>query len=389
MRTSLTVGINPKVLKWAREKAGYSLDEIARLLGKDIDDVKNWEMGDSAPTYSQLEKMAQIYYKRPIALFFFPTIPEEPDTKQSFRTLPDFEIENLLPDSLFAIRLGMKMQISLRELYDGANSGHKLIFRDIVLSPKSDVLYSTKVVREYFGIPINEQKEWRAPDIAFKKWRETVQNAGVFIFKRSFKQDDVSGFCLSDNEFPIIYINNSTSINRQIFTIIHELAHILLNTNGLTKKDDGYINSLAGDSKDIEVFCNQFAAEFLVPSKDFEEQLRMYTDIDLAINSLHKQYGVSREVILRRLLDKGIVSGYFYQTKIAEWNEEYEKYRQEKSGGGGNYYATNSTYLGEKYINTAFSRYYQGRCSLEQLADFLNVKVKSLPGLEPRIVGQS
>ncbi len=114
----------------------------------------------------------------------------------------------------------------------------------------------------------------------------------------------------------------------------------------------------------------------------------MYADIDLAINSLHKQYGVSREVILRRLLDRGSVSNSFYQAKIIEWNEEYEKYRQEKSGGG-NYYATNSTYLGDKYINTAFSRYYQGRCSLEQLADFLNVKVKSIPGLEPKIVGQS
>ncbi len=237
MRTNLTAGVNPKVLKWAREKAGYSLDEVAQLIGKNVNDIRDWETGGAAPTYSQLEKLAQTYYKRPIALFFFPNAPEEPDPKQSFRTLPDFEIENLIPDSLFAIRLGMKMQISLRELHDGVNSSSRLIFRDILLNSKSDISSTTRMVREYFGIPVNKQKNWRAPDVAFNKWREAIQDAGGFIFKRSFKQDDVSGFCLSDSEFPIIYVNNSTSVNRQVFTVVHELAHVLLNTNGFTKKN--------------------------------------------------------------------------------------------------------------------------------------------------------
>lgn len=373
-------GVNPKILKWAREKSGYSLDEVSKILNKNIEVLVEWESGESIPTYGQLEKIAYQLYKRPIAIFFFPEPPDEPDPRQSFRTLPEFEIENLAPDTFHAIRKAEAMQIALTELNDGFNPTEQKIFRDIKINQSSDVENVSTHVRKYLGIDLEQQVEWRDSREALDEWRRIIQEKGIYIFKRSFSQGDISGFCLSDSEFPVIYLNNSTAKTRQIFTIFHELAHILLNINGITKRDSRYINSLIGTAKDIEVFCNRFAAQILVPSKDFDTWLKKGWLIEDLVDYLANRYKVSREVILRKLLDKNIVDNQYYEAKVKQWLEEYTK--QNKRENGGNYYATQATYLGDKFLDLAFSKYYQGRFSVEQLADYLNVKVKSIAGLE-------
>jgi len=81
-------GVNPNIIQWARERARYSLESVAVKFKKDVSVIEKWESGEDFPTYSQLEKLAEIY-KRPLALFFFPEPPLEAEEKQEFRTLPD------------------------------------------------------------------------------------------------------------------------------------------------------------------------------------------------------------------------------------------------------------------------------------------------------------
>ena len=95
-------------------------------------------------------------------------------------------------------------------------------------------------------------------------WRSAFYNCGIYVFKDAFKEEKFSGFCLYDNQFPVIYINNSMSFSRQIFTLFHELCHIILKTSGIDKTDDDYLNRLSIDNKEIETFCNSFDGEFLV-----------------------------------------------------------------------------------------------------------------------------
>ncbi|MEZ4540247.1 MAG: ImmA/IrrE family metallo-endopeptidase [Chloroflexota bacterium] len=381
-------GLNPQMLKWARERAGYSLAEIARLLKRDVEVVSKWESGESAPTYVQLETLAYTYYKRPTALFFFPSPPEEPEAKQSFRTLPDSEVNRLQPDTLLAIREAKARQISLSELSGGVNPSKQLIYRELEIDVHHGVQSAAARVRQFLGISLPTQKSWKSTETALEKWRDAVQRAGIFVFKRSFKQKDVSGFCLSDPEFPVIYLNNSTAKSRQIFTLFHELAHILLNTNGVTKQNDNYINQLEGDARRVEVFCNQFAGEFLVPSVDFYRQvsstpLMSNRDVISLVEELASQFNVSREVILRKLLDRELVSQTLYDKLTRQWLEEYRAQKERaKEKPGGNPNATHTTYLGTKYLELAFANYYQGKCTLEQLAGYLEVRAKRIPDLE-------
>lgn len=387
-----TLGVNPQILKWAREKAGYSLEDVAKRFKKDVTVIENWESGKTVPTYNQLEKLAYSLYKRPIALFFFPKPPDEPDTQQSFRTLPDFEIASLHPDTRYAIRQAQAMQLTLDELNDGVNPSEHKIFRDIKLNTNLDISLASITIRNYLGIPLENQFKWKNTDVALNNWRNTIQDYGVFVFKRSFKQQNISGFCLSHQEFPVIYLNNSNSVTRQIFTLFHELAHVLLNVNGVTKENDQHIKQLIGKAKDIEVFCNLFASEFLVPDTDFDKKLNTLIEKQIpmteVVDKLALQYKVSREVILRKLLNRQEVSQIFYEKTTKEWIEAYKKGQKEKTNGG-NYYATQATYLGNKYLELAFSKYYQGQCTLPQLAGYLNIKAKSVVKLEQFMLGKT
>ncbi len=380
--TSRVVGVQSTVLKWARERAGYSLDDIALAMGKDVAVIEAWEKGKDAPTYVQLEKLAYQFYKRPIALFFFPEPPSELDLKKSFRTLPDFEIDALATDTRYALRYAQAMQLSLRELNESVNPAQHKIFFDIRLDRRANINQIAVRVREYLGTSLDDQIRWKSAEDALKAWREKIEEVGVFVFKRAFKQEDISGFCLLDVEFPVIYLNNSNAKTRQTFSLFHELAHILFQINGISKWDDRYVEYLPESERRIEEFCNRFAGEFLVPSKDFDMQIRGLNADDASMEALASRYKVSREVILRKFLDRGLVDRTYYESKAAQWTKEYLEAKEIPELSGGDYFKTQATYLGNKYLGLVFGKYFQGRLSLEQVADYLGVKTKSVSGLE-------
>ena len=122
-------GINPAIIKWARERSGYSLQDIAKFFKKDTETISNWESGSSAPTYAQLEKLAD-KFKRPIALFFFPEVPQEPDLVKRL-ALRSSEIEALSPNIRLLLRHAAARQLSLMELNMGVNPAETKIFRDL------------------------------------------------------------------------------------------------------------------------------------------------------------------------------------------------------------------------------------------------------------------
>jgi Zn-dependent peptidase ImmA (M78 family) len=372
--------INSRVLRWARERAGLSLEAVAVRLKKPVETVAAWESGSDAPTYRQLEELAGPLYKRPVAVFFFPAPPDEDDPRSRFRTLPQTELADLAADTLYAIRETLALQESVRELSAGVKQPTGLITRDIRERTSLPVPELTSVVRSYLGISLEEQSSWRGPEDAFKRWRHSLESFGVCVFKRSFKQTEILGFSIFDDELPAILVNNSTAHSRQIFTLFHELAHLLYSTSGITKRDTSFIDHLTGHARDTEIRCNQFAAEFLVPTASFPWQDVRRTKLDAFVSSQARRYNVSREVILRRLLDRGYIDQRVYLERAAEWNQKYEKSRKES--GGGNYYATQASYLGDTFLKLAFNQHYRGAVTLEQLAGHLRMKARNVVRLE-------
>ena len=382
-------GINLDILKWARERSGYTVDTIANAVNKDVSIVNDWESGESALTYVQLETLAD-KYKRPIAIFFFPEPPEEPNIAENL-ALRSSDNTPLEPRVHILLRQAYARQLSLMELNLGTNPSEKKIFRDIHAHPTDLAIELAQQVRTHLNISVDTQAGWNTAAGAVENWRDCIEEAGIFVFKEAFQDDSVDGFCLVHDEFPVIYLNNSRPTVRQIFSLFHELAHLLLGENGITRSDifHGRIFR-GGTTQEIEGFCDQFAAAFLVPSDDLKTRLNFSVYDDEAIEELANYYKVSRPVILLKLIDQGIFTPENYWQKIDQWTEEYESHLEKRAGGttssGGSYYNTRATYLGYRFMELAFGKHRQGHCSIEQLAEHLNVKVKHLPQLEDRLL---
>ncbi len=384
MKREPIAGIQPSILRWARQSIGLSLLDVAHAMKKPASAVEAWEEGADAPTYVELERLAYAVYKRPLALFFLPSPPEEVPPTREFRTLPDTDLESLAADTYLHIRRAHAFQLALQELFDRPPNVRN-IWRSLGLTVQTSIPAQALAVRDYLGITLEQQTTWKSDALALKQWREAVESAGVFVFKAAFRQKEVSGFCLMDQNFPLIYLNNSTTKTRQIFSLLHELAHLLLSMNGLSKFDTSYIDRLPAPEKRVERFCNAIAAELLMPADDFRSQTAGFpADIgrssDQQFAELAARYAVSREVVLRRFLDQGRVEKSFYEQKVKQWAA------QKKAGKGGDWYASQNAYLSERFAQEVVRRHYRNQLSLEQASEFLGIKPKNFAGLEQRIL---
>lgn len=385
MKSEPVSGIQPAVIRWARQTIGLSLHDVAVRLKCPVEEIEAWESGAGVPTYAQLEKLAYQVYKRPLAVFFLPTPPEEATPEREFRTLPDTDLYNLAADTHLQIRRGHAYQLALRELYAGHNPGKHLIWRDLRLSREVSLASQARTVRDYLGISLEVQTLWNDDEHALKQWRQAIEDVGIFVFKAPFKQKEISGFCLLDPDFPIIYVNNSSTKTRQIFSLLHELAHLLFRINGISKQDSRYVDYLPKTERQVEQFCNAFAAELLIPQDDFRAQTQavpanaeLITEEQFSL--LARRYGVSREAILRRFLEQQRVGSAYYEQKAKAWAA------QRRTRRGGNWYASQNTYLSDRFAREVISRYYRHQFSVEQASDMLGINAKNFAGLEQAIL---
>lgn len=371
-----TLPVTPRVIQWARIRSGFSIDEAAKHFKK----IADWEGGTASPTYVQLEQMAE-KFKCPVAIFFFPEPPAVPDPKTSFRTLSS-EVFDEVPRTVKAfMRKAQAMQLNLSELSDGRNQAPRLITRDLRFSQDTPAIEVARAVRAYLGVPLEQQQKWSSVEEALEQWRDIFASVGVFVFKDAFHASGYFGFCLYDDEFPVIYINNTSTKTRQIFTLFHELGHLLFHTSGIDFADDRYIQRLSEANSNVEVLCNKLAGEALLPDDEFDRTATDRPRNRDTASLLAEQYKVSREMVYRKMLDRGWIMPDEYSEAAISWAA------QAKTKSGGNYYYNQISYLGRRYIDLAFQRYYQRRFGREELSEYLNIKPKLLPAFELKYGG--
>jgi Zn-dependent peptidase ImmA (M78 family) len=369
------IAVNGDVITWARERAGFSPQEAAQKFPK----IAAWEAGTALPSYPQLESMAD-EFRIPIAVFFFPERPNVPRIEETFRTLPDTEFARLPRRIQFLLRKAKAFQLGLHELTQGRNPSERLITRDVEFTVRMSPDTMAARVRDYLGVSLDQQTAWRDVDEALKEWRQTLYRVGIFVFKDAFREERFSGFSLYDEVFPIIYVNNSAAQTRQIFTLFHELGHLLFHTSGIDPLDDEYVERLPERPRHIEVLCNRFATQFLVPERAFEVAFAGQPATERTAELLAERFHVSREFIFRKFLDHDLITREDYGRAARKWAA------QKQEGGGGNHYWSKLSYLGRDYVALAFSQYHANRIDETQLGEYLDMKPKNVGTLEEYFV---
>ena len=358
------------------DRAGYSADDLLGNFPK----IEEWLASDSAPTFSQLERLSATL-SLPTAYFFSERPPSIETPANSFRTLPAEYLRSLPPTLRKRLISAQGYQIALKEAFGPTNERLDRSILAAIRKSKSPRAAARRV-RVLLNISFEQQRGWNNGfDYALARWREIITNAGIYVFLDALKNEAVSGFCLYDSEFPIIVLNNSHAKSRQIFTIFHELAHIGKETSGIDSTDDtAALNS--EQSARIERYCDDFAAEFLFPREEAERIASSHEEPEKSLEAIASNAKVSRAVVLRTFYSMGIVDSEKYNRLIALYNQPPANPRDE--GGGGNYYNTKRAYLGTQFLERVFSLYNRRLIDEDDAARLLDVAPKNLEGLRPR-----
>ncbi|MCL2137926.1 MAG: ImmA/IrrE family metallo-endopeptidase [Treponema sp.] len=376
------IPVNKDILKWARETSGLSTVDVAKKLNKKPDIIESWEQGILTPTYPQLEKLAYKVYKRPTAVFFFPVVPQESFPKADFRTLPS-EVVDSMPSEIIRIYKKAKVyQLNLKELFTPNEEKMPRLLDNFKLTTASNLPNLAKSIRKFLNIDLQTQRSWRNPDEGIEAWRNALIARDIFIFKDAFHNDHYSGLCLYDENYPVIQINNSMSKTRQIFSIFHEVGHLLYKAGGVDALQESFFKHLSSDYYAIEQKCNEFAGEFLLPMSVFQVNTPVFSEANLI--EMADTFKVSREVVLRKYLNSNLITAKTYKSYTEKWLKEFLDSRRKKkeNKSGGDHYNTKMSYLGMYYINLVFSHYYKGNIDVERLADYLGIKVGNIPAFE-------
>ena len=307
----------------------------------------------------------------------------------------NFQVQATIPENMYdgfsrklikVIDEARVMQLNLYELNNNTNPS-VIKFTDLTFDHQDSGNVAIQL-RKMLNVDLKVQKKMRKLEDAFEFWRDCFHQLGIYVFKSAFKDETVSGFCLYDKEFPIIYINNSFSSSRQIFTLFHELYHLIRQTSGIDLLNDKFLNTYENVTNvAIERTCNHFAGEFLVPDDDFDIVIRNISPTDASISRLANTYCVSREVILRKFLDRKKISNEEYQVKREEFNSDYFRAKEGKKEGRksqGDYSNTQAVYKGRHYLELAYGKYYQNLIGITQLSRYLNMKIPSIEALAVR-----
>jgi Zn-dependent peptidase ImmA (M78 family) len=271
---------------------------------------------------SQLRRMATAY-KRLLSDFYLAQPPQEAPTPHDFRRMPG---EVALRYSR-ALRYQLRLARQRRELALDLAAQLETEFPAIEahLNHNDDPEATGAEIRRLLDVTIGEQRTWRDPRLAYNEWRKHIEQAGVLVFQATgIAPAEALGFSTPDRPLPVIAVNRRLRPNGRTFSLLHEFVHILLEQSSICDIEERVLRP--PEEQQTEVFCNAVAAAALVPRDALlAEQLvanqpartREWSEDELG--ALGRTFGVSNEVILRRLLTLGRTTSAFYAARRTFW----------------------------------------------------------------------
>ena len=375
----------PAMLMWCRKSARQSITAAAKAANVTEMKIEEWESGTKSPTFNQLSLLANLY-KRPTCVFYLQSPPTDFSLMRDFRTMDSEQREGeFSPQLAIAIRQARERSMWLSE-YLQATDEPTLDFVG-TSSRKSTPTSLGKKLRRILNVTIGEQSQCSSPDQALSMWKRKCEDVGVCVFGvGKIDPQEMSGFAIVDNYAPVIAINSRDSAAAKMFTLLHEMAHVLIGEEGVSDLSFGPGNNRR--VKPIETFCNAVAAEALVPEALLVKSFDEYNGDNLvATAKLSAKFKVSQEVIARRLLDLKKVSRSFYSRirSLCIQGAMLAAQRKEENPRK-NVNIPQQTLVksrvGVRFSKTAVSAFRNGEIDGSSLSDLLGMKLTHLGKLE-------
>lgn len=330
------LNIQPHLLRCVIQRAGFSEEkaiEAFPLLG-------GWLSQEKQPTLSQLKNFAAKFYA-PFGYLFMNNLPLENIPFPMFRggagRQDHFDL------NVYDTVMNVQARQEWLEEYLVENDIETCQFIGSI-STKSSISEAVCKLRAILGLDDRWAFSFATPDAALSFLEQKVEEAGVFLAyngvvgnntHRQLKVSECRGFALVNKKAPYIFVNSADSKSAQLFTLIHEAAHLMLGVSA------GHAGSEVLNHETTEDYCDRVAAEFLVPASVLREVWQNDT------KSASRRFKASELVVARRAHGLGLMSNSEYKDFWETYSQR--QLRTKRKSSGGSFYLTSVKRVGRNF----------------------------------------
>jgi len=364
------VSVDPQMMRWARERAGRDVEGLQKAFPQ----IEAWERGELQPTLKQLERFSKLM-RVPFGFLFLPSPPDEPLPVPDFRTMAGAHSRRPSPDLLDTIYLCQQRQ----EWYRGyaQTIGEQALPFVGMATAQDDIIQIAADIRRCLNFNVAERRRLPTWTEALRRFVEQAEIAGVLVMvssivgnntHRKLSPEEFRGFALVDDLAPLVFVNAADTKSARMFTLAHELAHIWLGESGVS---DAQL-AVFTDEK-AERWCNQVAAELLVPLQALREAYHPGSDLREEMGRLARWFKVSTLVVLRRIYDAGALGWEeFWQT----YQDELTRLRrfERRGSGGGDFYRTLNVRVSKRFAQAVVISALEGQTLFRDAFQMLGIR---------------
>ena len=379
-------GINPALLRWARETAALSLDEAAKKIqlgpARGVPAAERLaaiEAGDAEPSMSQLHRMAK-QYRRPLITFYLEQIPAPANIGTDFRSQrrdPSERDEALLGALLRDIHA--RQQMLRAALLDDDETPVRAFVGSCRVEAGAGAML--KALIELLAMGGADYRAASTAQRAFALLRAAAERSGVFVMLKGdlgshhseIAIETFRGLSLADDVAPFIVINEYDSHAAWSFTLLHELVHLLLGQTG--------VGGAWGDTQ-VERFCDDVAGDFLLP-RDEVEALQVSAQLTIEelmqrITAFASEANLSGSMVAYRAFRQGMIGrdrlnqvlGVFRK----QWRQGRSRASADDSPGGPSYFVVRRHRIGPLLLDQVEGLLATGSLPTTKAARVLGVK---------------
>ena len=382
--------VKPIIIKWAIQSAGKDIN----VLSDKFDKIDKWASEESELTVSELNKLSK-ELRIPFGYFFLVEPPDEDIQLLKYRTVENEEQAKPSRDLIDTIKYMEKRQSFMRDaLIEDGFLPHEFVGSATITDNPEDL--AVKITQA-----LKLKKDWNKNNpAAFNVLREAISNLGILVMQngvvgnnnhRVLNVAEFRAFVLIDEYVPLIFLNARDSANAKVFSLCHELVHIWLGVDELY--NDNFTTNQIFNNGQLESFCNEVAAEMLLPLSSIQSALDPQNDIYTNIKHISKVFNVSELVVCIRLKTKKFINAKVFNEVYANLLTEMRdnllgKQLQEKKSGG-DYYATSGSRLDARFAATVSRKAREGRILYTEAYELVGAKGKTYDNLIKYVEGRA
>lgn len=385
MAKAIPAIVTPTVLSWARQLDRFTLDEVAGKMKVPVESVQDWENGSAYPSLKQAKDLAKLY-RVPFAYFF---LPSEPMGKLKRIEKVDYRTFGNIGDSFIISR---ELRWLFRDVEDRRDAVLEL-FEMEKREPKPFQFQADQtmtshaiaaILRDALNLSESCQKRFRRAEVALSYCVNELEKKDVLIFQASkINPTEMRGMSAAYDVLPYIVLNRKDEYSARLFTLCHELAHIVLRSSGICNE----ASEQGQSSNKMELLCNEIAGLTLVPDDMIKnhmstQKIRLSGFDDAYVIELSRDFAVSTQVIIHRLWKTGVITTDFYYATLKRYIEEYNL-RPKKEGGFVPPALDKGTQVGKLYTRMVLNAYRSENITVYQASSLLlNLNSKHFDSIE-------